>query len=174
MKNWIPKKTFRASTLTIAIVCFVLYAASLFMVLMEIQKIKDYYNNIESQSGKEERARIIKSIAETNKKDIEMLREFFIQRGDEVRFIEQIEATGHKSNIQFEISSIDVKANQIKNFKEDVTIRMNIQGSWQNIIRFVDMLEKMNFGVLVQNINLDTKTSVGWAGSIEFVVFREK
>ena len=115
-----------------------------------LQEIEDYYNNTESQSGKEERARVLKSIAETNKEYIQTLREYFIQKGDEVKFIEQIEEIGKKSSIQFEINSIDVKPNQLKNFKEDITVRMDIEGSWQNIMNFTDMLEKMNFGSFLE------------------------
>lgn len=173
MKNWIPKKIFLIITAITAAFCVILYFASLFLVLLEIKKIEDYYNNTESQSGKEERVRALKSIAETNKEYIQTLRGYFIQKGDEVKFIEQIEEISRKSSIQFEISSIDTKPNQVKNFKEDITVRMNIEGSWQNIMRFVDMLEKINFGVLVQNISLDAKTGDGWSGMVEFVIFRE-
>ncbi|KKR28236.1 MAG: hypothetical protein UT61_C0054G0008 [Candidatus Woesebacteria bacterium GW2011_GWA1_39_8] len=173
MKNWIPKKTFLMVSATAAVFCVVLYLASLFLVLLEIKEIEDYYNNTESQSGKEERARVLKSIAETNKEYIQTLREYFIQKGDEVKFIEQIEEIGKKSSIQFEINSIDVKPNQLKNFKEDITVRMDIEGSWQNIMNFTDMLEKMNFGILVQNISLDAKTEAKWSGTIEFIIFRE-
>ena len=51
---------------------------------------------------------------------------------------------------------------------------MKLEGSWQNIIRFVDKLEKMPFGVLVENMSLDTSTSGNWFGFIEFILFREK
>lgn len=174
MKNWIPPKKLLMFIMATMTVCVILYFISLFVVLIEIKKIEDYYSNTESKSGKEERTRILRSIAETNKENIQALRGFFVQKGDEVRFIEQIEATGRKSGIQFEISAIDVKGNQIKNFKEDITVKMNIQGSWENVINFIDILEKMNFGVSIQNLNLDTKISNDWSGTVEFIIFREK
>ena len=88
--------------------------------------------------------------------------------------LEQIEDIGRRSSIRFKIDSIDVASNQVKNSKEDVFVKMKIEGSWHNIMAFVDTLEKTTFGVSVQDLNLDVTDSSGWSGSIGFVVFRER
>ena len=51
---------------------------------------------------------------------------------------------------------------------------MNISGSWANLIGFLDMLNKMSFGVSIQNLDLDVNSWGGWGGSINFIIFREK
>lgn len=174
MKNWIPKKTTLLFTVGTAIFAALLYITSLAVVWWEIKRIENYHKTNESKSSIEEKTRILKSVAETEKYYIDILRNFFIKKGDEVKFIEQIEKTAQESEVKFEISLIDVKPNQVKNFKEDVTVRMNIEGPWNSIMLFVDRLEKMEFGVSVQNLNLDTKSKGDWSGFIEFTLFREK
>lgn len=174
MQNWIPKKSTLLFTVSTAVFVVLLYIISLVVVLLEIKRIEDYHKTNESKSSIEEKTRILKSIAENNKYYIDILRNFFVKKGDEVRFIEQIEQTAKDSEIKFEISLIDVKPNQVKNFKEDVTVRMNIEGPWDSIMLFVDRLEKMEFGVSIQNFNLDTKSESGWSGFVEFTLFREK
>ncbi len=116
-------------------------------------------------------------MTEANKKYIETLRSFFVQKGDEVKFIEEIEKIARESGIDFQINGIDVKSNPKEakdSLKEDVAIRMNIQGSWREAMRFLEMLDKIYFGVAVQNITLDADGTGGWSGALDFIIFREK
>lgn len=174
MKSWVPKNNLVAFAIASAIVCFLLYVLGLSLVLFEIRKIENAYNDTESSSSKNKRAQVIKSIAETNEIYIQTLRNFFVRKGDEVRFIEKIEEIGRQSKIAFEISSIDVKPGQNDAFKEEVLVKMKVEGSWAEIMNFLDTLDKIHFGVSVQDINLDLKSPNKWAGSIDFVVSREK
>lgn len=174
MKNWIPTNKFISSATTVAIFSMVLYFGSLSIVLWEIKKVENLYKNTESGFAKEEKSRLIKSIVEANKEDIQILRNFFVQKGDEVKFIEQIEEIGRKSGVTFEIFSIDVKGKEASSFKEDLSVKMNLRGSWSNVISFVDMLQKTYFGVAFQNINVNSDSLGHWSGSVEFIIFREK
>ncbi len=157
-----------------AVFCVTLYFAGLFVVLAEIKKVENFYQSVESEAFREEKSWAIKSVAEANKESIQTLRNFFIQKGDEVKFIEQIEEIATSSAVKFEISSIDVKANQPDSFKENVSVRIKIEGSWGNIMRFIGRLERMPFGVSVEKIGLNVDTPGNWSGLVEFVVFREK
>jgi hypothetical protein len=174
MNNWIPKNKFVRFAAIAAILSFILYPLFLFIIIQKTNEIENSYRNTESASSKEERARALKSIAEANKELIQTLQDFLIQKGDEVKFIEQIEKIGRKSSVQFEISSINTKASQTNPFKEDIAIKMNTEGPWTNIMNFIDILEKMPFGVSIGNVNLDAKAPDVWSGSVEFIVFREK
>lgn len=174
MNNWIPKNKTIKSIIILTLFNIALYFFSLFVVLVEIKKVENFYSNTESESFKEQKFETIKSIAEANKESIQSLRGFFIQKGDEVRFIEQIEKIAQTSSINFEIISIDVKPNQTDSFKENVNIKMGIDGTWKDIMLFINKLEKMNFGVLIENVNLDVKNPGNWVGFIDFVIFREK
>lgn len=174
MTKWIPKKEFLTSVTLVALLSVIIYFAGLFFVLGEVREIEDVYRNTESEFSKNEKARTLKSLAESNKEDIQTLREFFIQKGDEIEFIEKIEEIGRKSGTTFEIDSINPKLEQGDILKENIEVRINIEGSWSKIMNFIDMLEKTYFGVSIQNINLDINTPGQWSGFIEFIIFREK
>ena len=156
-----------------ALLSITLYFIGLFFVLNKINTIENTYNSAESESSKEKKFWAIKPIAETNKELIQTLRDFFVKKGDEVKFIEQIEGVAQSSAIKFEIVSIDV-ANQEGQFEENVKMKVGAEGPWRNIISFINKLEKMPFGVLIENVNLNTKTQDNWSGFIEFIIFREK
>jgi hypothetical protein len=175
MNNWIPKNKTVKLAVAVASVSLVLYLAGLFVVFMETKKVENLYNDTESESSKSERFLALKSIFETNQEPIQNLRSFFIQKGDEVKFIETIEDTSKNSGIKFEIGSIDVATGKNSStFKEDVAVRVNIEGSWKSVVSFIDKLEKLPFEVSINDINLDASTPGHWSGSVEFVVFREK
>lgn len=174
MNNLIPKNKFVALALIMTLLSITLYFISLLVVLREKKEIEELYFNTESESAKEEKIRTIKYIAEVNKEPMQTLQNYFIQKDDEVAFIEQIEKVARVSGIKFEITSIDVVVGQTDSFKENVKVKMKLEGSWRNIMYFTDKLEKMPFGVLVENLNLDSGSSGNWSGPIEFIVFREK
>lgn len=174
MNNWIPKNKIIKFAAAAALLGVALYLNGLLVVFREIRKVENLYNDTESEFLKEKKFWAIKSIAEANEETIRTLKDFFIQKNDEVKFIEQVEEIAKNSAIKFEIASIDVKINQKDSFKEDVAVKIKTEGSWESIASFADKMEKMPFGVLINNINLDADAPGHWSGSIGFTVFREK
>lgn len=175
MNSWIPKNKMIRFAAIAALMSVILYFAGLFIVFGEIKKIENFYRDTESEVYKKEKLLAVRSIAESNKEPIQILKDFFIQKGDEVKFIEQIEQTARSSGIKFEITSIDLKTDGSPSpYKEDVLVKMNMEGSWKNIMHFINKLEKMNFGISVQKLNLNTNIPNTWLGFIEFIIFREK
>ena len=170
MINWIPKNKIVGFASGVLLISILLYLTGLFIVDKKIKEIE----NTESESSKEDRKLALKSLIQINRGEVQTLRDFFIKKGDEVKFIERIEEVARKNSVQFEINSIDVKGKDADSFKEDITVKMNISGSWANLIGFLDMLNKMSFGVSIQNLDLDVNSLGGWAGSINFIIFREK
>jgi Tfp pilus assembly protein PilO len=174
MNNWIPKNKIVRFAIASFLFSVILYFVCLLIVVNEIKKIENLYRNTDSELFKEEKFLAIKSIAEADKEPIQTLRDFFVQKGDEVKFIEKIEETARASSIKFEIVSIDVKVNPEDSFKEDIGVKMKMEGSWGNIIHFMDKLNKISFGVSIEKVNLDANSPGNWSGSIEFIIFREK
>lgn len=174
MKNWIPKKSLIVTFSTIAALSVILYAGSLFFVTWQINKIESYYSDTESRSVREERSKIIKVFMNENDSYVSNMRKFFIQNGDEVKFIEQIEEVAKSSGIKFVINNIDEKLCQQDSFKEDVNVRFGVEGEWNKIFSFIDQLETMEFGVQVKDFSLDYVDRSTWSGSVDFIVFREK
>ena len=58
----------------------VLYRVGLLVVLGEKKEIEELYLNTESESAKEEKIRVIKNVAETNKDLIQTLQNYFVQK----------------------------------------------------------------------------------------------
>lgn len=174
MNNWIPKNSVVRFTMAATLFCVTLYFTGFFIAANQLKKVEDFYRGTESESFKEEQFWAIKSVGETNKESIQALRDFFIQKGDEVRFIDKIEEVAKSSSVKFEISSIDVGINQKDSFKEDVDVKIDMEGSWENMIRFIDKLQKMPFGVSIDKVNLDAKDHGNWSGFVEVIIFREK
>ncbi len=179
MNNWIPKNNIMRFAIIMALFSVILYFSGLFFVTDKIKKIEDDYRGAESVSYKMDKIRIIKSTTETNKEILQPLQDFFIQKGDEVKFIERIENIARTSSVKFKIISIDIKKTGKKtskpdSFKENIDLKVRLEGSWQKVVSFMDKLEKMPFGVSIENIRLDTNASSGWSGLVEFIIFREK
>lgn len=158
----------------LAVLSFLVYMVALFVVLGQMRQVEQIYTDSESESSKEERSWAIRSLVEDNKENVGILRNFFIRRGDEVGFIKAIEEMGRRSAVNFEISSIDVRTKETDTIKEDVFVKINVEGSWNSIMSFIDRLEKTTFGLEVQNVTLDAKTVGVWSGFIELSIFREK
>ncbi len=174
MNNWIPKNKIVKFALGLVLFSVVLYFSGLIFVSREIKKIEDTFYSTESDTYKEEEIRIIKSVVEANKELVQTFQDFFIKKGDEIKFIEEIERVARASAVDFEIASIDVIENKKDSFKEDVNLKIELKGSWQEVMSFVDKLEKMSFGVSIENIKLEANTPGNWAGIVEFIIFREQ
>lgn len=172
--NWVPKKQTVIITSIILCLSLILYLGSVIIANQKQKEIENLYHNSESEVSKQERKWTLKSILSIYSTEIATLRKFFIQKGDEVGFIEQIENLGRQSGAKFEIRSIDLKNKSEDSFKEDVNIKVNISGTWESIVYFLDGIEKRPFGVLVENIDLDAEIGGEWMGTISLVVFREK
>lgn len=174
MNNWVPKSKIIKIAAVSAVLGAILYFVSLFIVLNKISEIENSYFNADSESSREENFIKIKTIASANEKSIQTLRNFFVKKDDEVKFIEDIEKLASNSNLKFEIMSIDIKPNQDSSFKEDVFIKVTLEGSWSDIIYFVDKLKKMPFGVSIEKMSISANQVGAWHGLMEFAVFREK
>jgi Tfp pilus assembly protein PilO len=151
-----------------------LYLTGLFIVTRETKKVENFYHDSESEFSKNDKLLAIKSITTSNKEILDELRRFFIQKGDEVKFIEQMEKVAKDSSVNFDIATIDIKQNPDDSFKEDINVKISISGSWGNLMSFLGKLERMPFGVSIKNTTLNMKNSGEWMGFVEILVFREK
>lgn len=174
MTNMVPTKKFHTTSLLVLVVSAVLYLTSLFIVFGEINKIKNAHKDTESGVYRKERMEAILKAYEENKSHIDTMRNFFVQKGDEVKFIEHIEYLGKKSDIDFEIESIDFRPANADSVKEDVLIKIKIKGPWARINSFVDGLEKSHFGVLVKDLDIDKMEEGVWFGLVNVNLYRQK
>lgn len=172
MNSWIPnKKIIVASSLTL-FVCIVVYISFFILLKRKVHSIEVAYSNTASILSLEEQARVNRFIALENKDNIDFINQYFIERGDEVLFIEDIEKYARSLNLKFDIVSISpVKPTSSEVAIKETLVKMNLEGSWQNLIVFLDGLYKLPFGVSVQNFGFDKASNGIWGLTIEFVVF---
>ena len=174
MNSWIPKNKIVKLAISMAFLSILLYIVGFYFVAGQAKKVEDFYNNIESKSFEGNKISAIKFAADTNSGNIQSARSFFVQKGDEVKFIEEIEKAAKDSELKFEISSIDVKNDIEQQFSDNIEVRMQVEGSWDNIFSMLNSLERLPFGVLINDVNLDTSGEGYWTGFINFTVFKEK
>ena len=174
MNNWIPKNKILRFAAGLAVLGLVVYLAGVMIILMKTKKVESSYSNTESDLFKEQKFWAIKSVTDANEEPIKYLKDFFVRSGDEVFFIEIIEEMARISNINLEIVSIDIKPNQTDLFEEEVLVKIKVGGTWNGVMLFVDTLERMNFGVVIEDISLDAETAGNWVGAIEFIFIKNK
>src|SRR3989344_5762644 len=156
MNSWVPK----TNTIIVAVVFLIasifVYVTFLFVVRGKINSIELAYSNTASTLALEEESRKIKIITEENSSQIESVNKYFVEKGDEVLFIEDVERLAKESGIKFDIVSISPVKPQSSNAEsKKIAVKMNIQGSWSKILLFIDGLEKLPFGISIQGFNLD-------------------
>ena len=174
MNNWIPKNKILRFAVGLAALGLVLYLMGILIISIKTKKVERSYSNTESDLFKEQKFWAIKSVADTNEESIKYLKDFFVKSGGEVFFIEKIEEMARISNTKLEIVSIDIKPNQVDLFEEEVLVKIKVSGTWDSVMLFVDKLERMNFGVVIEDINLDAETAGNWVGAIEFIFMKNK
>jgi hypothetical protein len=174
MNSWIPKNKIVRIAASVALLSIVLYFVGLFIVLNETKKLENLYGNTESESSKEQKFLAIKSVVDANQDTIQTLKKFFVQKGDEVKFIEQIEGITKNSGIKFNIVSIDVKAGGSNDFKEDIAVKMQTEGAWTDTVSFISKLERLPFGISITGVDMSLVAPGQWSTSVDFIIFREK
>lgn len=173
MKNWVPSKKLLATSITVASLGVLLYVGALVYLLGYIRNIENFYSDADSGFAQTAKVQAVKSIVASNGAYIDTLRQFFVKKGDEVQFIENIEMLGREAGVAFEISSIKAEPDPGTSFKENITVGINTEGSWTQIISFINKLEKAQFGAVVSDVRLEDSGRGRWSGDIKIQIFRE-
>ncbi len=174
MNYWMPKKRIIYLIVAVTFSLGIIYLLSFYFVNRNINKIADSYKNSDSESSKIERVWIIKALLESNKEQIQKIRQFFLSKDGEVDFIKKIEDVAQKSSVKFSIKSINVSNKNNNVFFEDVKVSINFEGNWSQVTTFVNFLENMSIGIKMQSLTLESNSKDLWRGSIEFISYKEK
>ncbi len=172
MNLWVIKMNKRIFAGLLLLVSISIYCVGFFITNSKINAIESAYSNTASTIALQEEARKIRVITEENAEEIEMLSKYFVPKGDEVVFIEDVESLAKNSGIKFDITSIaPIKVQGDSAESKEISVKMNIEGSWNSMISFFDGLEKLPFGISTQSFSLDKPSGASWKGSLEFLVF---
>lgn len=174
MHHLVPKKNLLLFSVSTTLVAILIYFTSQYIVQKEMDKVKNAHEDVESVLYKKERINALEVLVANNQDQINTLREFFIQKGDEVRFIEHIESIAKESGVDFEIGTIDFKQDDLSSITEDVLVKVDLRGDWKSLTMFVDKLEKSYFGVLISEVDINSSSPGNWFGRVTFKLYREK
>jgi Tfp pilus assembly protein PilO len=87
-----------------------------------------------------------------------LLPSFLVSAGNAVPFIDAVEAIGPESGSTVSISSLSSGTDSNSSL-EVVTATISAVGTWQNVMRAVEMIEDMPYAISVKNLHLDVLSS---------------
>lgn len=173
MKMLMPNKKIFRIAIVFFVVAVLVYVLSIFLLFKKKAEIKTHSSLTFSALAQEEEALRIQNILDKNKEIVTYIRNFFIDKNDDISFIEDIEMVGNMNGVNYEIVSITPQKNK-DDSKEEMLIKINFNGSWNSVIGYLLKLEKLEFGTNIQNMNIERSGGGRWEGFIEFLVYKNK
>lgn len=123
---------------------------------------------------KQKRAETLRRIMEETKTEREELDAYFVKKGDAVSFIERLENMAKGAGLGISIASVSVPEKT-----SALRIEMATQGSFENTLYFLTLLENLPYKIFVEKANLHHKEgssqdvpkgSGTWTGSFTVVL----
>ena len=89
-----------------------------------------------------------------------LISSYVVRTTEAVTFIEDIEKVGDVTGVSLEITNINTKpapkTSNIKNNFTKVEARVEVSGSWANVLRALKLIENMPYSITVSQMNLVT------------------
>ncbi len=119
-----------------------------------IQKNAEAYNKEEVEwqikNAKKEEIKAITKELQMIEKERSLLNTHFIQSSDVVPFLDTVEQLAQKVNTQAEITQVDISSD-----KTSLAISVNASGSFQNLYKFLTLLENSPYQIEFTSVNLE-------------------
>lgn len=162
----------------------------LFMNINNVDKeVSLRLNQIESEVKKDESLRSIKNLMNDTKEDRGQIERLFVQPNGTVDFIETVELLGRTADVKIEVESVGVSAFKNKTASsttELFNLSFKTEGSWQNTMHLLSLLDNMPYKISFENVNLSKISGSSgsdknkeenpsyWNGSFNFTVLKIK
>jgi hypothetical protein len=175
MNKYIPDKKDLYGAVGMLAAGVLIFVAAIIAVSSKISTIYEESMQAETVAiGIEEAFIIKKDLAELHD-EVSILNSYFIQSGDEVRFIEKLESVARASNVKIEISSIAVGKEPTQSaFTENLGMRIRFEGDRASIHNFLKRMESMPHAVSLGNFSFELLVDELWSGQIEVSVLKIK
>jgi len=150
----IGKKTKQILTLflLVDIAITLLVVLSYFAILKtnsEGAALKDQIINVRQKIANVEKE---KNLFAEIEKDARKVESFIVAKDGVVDFVERVEKLGENLNLKTETRSIATESAAIQ---ERLNVILSAEGSWQNVFRFIKLLELLPFNVSVKDVGLE-------------------
>jgi len=160
----------KKTLLVTLIINFLVWGAYGF-VFLKIRSQNEYVSNLLNESNndlkKDETLRAIKTTLTENKQFISHIDSYFVAKDGVVDFIEILESYALKSGVALTIGAVSVEQDpKVKvDFKEVLRLKVDASGSWENITRFLSVIENMPY---VTDINMVSLSRNGGINGLNF------
>lgn len=136
-----------------AVICLCISAYGyLFIYNKSLEQARSYTRitqEVNSEDGKKKYEQELFTMYETSKSSRDKIASFIINNDGIVNFIEMIEKIGESTNTDLELSSIN-------NEKDHIKAKINVKGSWSNVMRALILIENIPLSASISNISLVT------------------
>ncbi|MFO0718645.1 MAG: hypothetical protein U0522_01280 [Candidatus Paceibacterota bacterium] len=161
--------------LVILLVFFVLGGYYFLFVLIKNknEKVSLFSQEIDLYLERESMRRTTEKTAEELSEKIQKLESYFLHKDEVVPFIESIEDAGGKSGVDVSIASVGVTGapqivestgvgSGVVDEKKDemLALRLDVKGSWGNVMNFVSYIENLPYKVSVDRVLFHKNSSV--------------
>lgn len=151
------------------VVIFVVYGFLYYDIGSQNKKASVLLGQVNSDMQKNDTLRAIKVSLNQNKDFISQIDSFFIAPDGVVNFISLLESLGKKAGVKLSIGSVSVvPEGGAKDFKENLSLRLDMSGSWENIYYFLSLLQNQPYRIMFDN------ASVSLEGAADAIKFTDK
>ena len=99
---------------------------------------------------------------------------FFVKSGEEPYFVGKVENLGKSLGLKVETDSIS-DGSLVKDGFKVFNVVIKYEGSWNNVISFLNNLESMPYAVIVNGISINLPEGDKlWSGTAEISVYKAK
>ncbi len=139
-----------------------------------INEIKKTHNNILNEKIKIQknidREKNMSKLSEEVKEiepRMEKFSQIFINQNRELEFITQLEKLAKDNNVKQNLNLQQSKKTTSQNTYSETPINIDVQGSMNNALNYLQELERLNYYININNLKLSTKTISGFKSSFE-------
>lgn len=169
MKNLTFTKKIFLSLVAVNVLVFGVYAFLFWKVIDRSQTTAKLLVEETADKQKNDALQAIKMSLSDNKDFISQIDSFFIAPDGVVGFITFLETLGKDSGVAIAIGSVDVNpdSKDPNDFKESLNLKLEIEGTWQNVLYFLSRLENLPY-----QVQFDT-AAVSLQGASDSLPFKE-
>ena len=175
VNSYIPTKKELSLSVCAATIGVIVFTLSVIIVVKSTSSLgKESLRADTATLGMNETFLIKKDLADWHH-EISLLDSFFVNSGEEVDFIEKLEAVAKNSGVNIEISSISVNKKETgSNFIENLDIKVRFEGEWGIVVKFLKSVEAMPYVVLLGEVEANLLSEPLWKGEANISVLKIK
>jgi hypothetical protein len=153
--------------------------------LKEAQKLQ--LENIGVVSLADEK-RTLEKFLRANAELISRVEQYVIDEEGTAGFITYLESVARSKNVKLEVTNVELKptTDPQQNSFETLKLAFSLQGSWQNVVTFIEMMERMPYYSSITSVDILKNTFVDkatqdqnggqgtWAASVTMDILKKK